>query len=55
MLPETRERIIEMIDRLERHKAAAQGLTDLKIGMLTVANDYAETISLLLDLLPKER
>lgn len=39
--------IINLIDRLERHKAAAEGISDLKIGMRTVAADYEDCILML--------
>lgn len=41
---------IEMIDRLERHKAAIDFPTsDLKIGNRTISQDYTDMIRLLLD------
>lgn len=51
MNPILRGRIIEMIDRLERHKSAASGESDLEIGMRTVVVDYEHCIDLFLDVI----
>lgn len=37
----------ELIDRLERHKAALEGLSELKVGPRAVIADLADTIQIL--------
>lgn len=42
-------RAAELIDRLERHKAALQGESDLKIGLRTTILDYEDSLAVLSD------
>lgn len=42
--------VAELIDRLERHKASLQGLSDLKIGPHVIIADFDDAIRALLDL-----
>lgn len=44
-----KERVAILIDQLERHTAALDGLSDLKVGLSTVRYDYDEAIALLND------
>lgn len=48
--PETDDAVVQLIDRLERHRAAIEGASDLKIGPHSTINDYRDCIAILLHL-----